>query len=220
MKEVLEIDQANTSEDVKLNFLIEQVTSWCEERLGRKFVQATRTEYYDGTGTQKLNLNFRPVYADVAQTQYPISVWVDDGGYYGAGANAFSQAALVYGTDFALKIDQPDGITSRAGYLIRIGKTWQKRSMRQGGLLSPFLGPNPGAIKVTYTGGYTIDTLPAVVRLATNILIAKLRQLLPLGFFLNSEGYQDRNVSYFIPHKRHLLAEWESMVGSFRNWKW
>ena len=217
LKSQLDIDPANTTADKNLGFLLENVSQWIEEFLCRPGMsRAARTEYYGGNGRQRLPLRSRPVY-----TSPTILVYEDESGYFGSPTSSFDAAttALTYGTDFALDIDSEDG-SSRSGLLIRINDTWAKPQVRERGFLSSFVGQAYGTLKITYTAGYTVDNLPASIRLACNILIAKIRHLLPFGFFLTSESYEDRSVGYLLPHKRTLMADVEPMLLPFKNWHW
>lgn len=217
LKAILEIPKDDKSEDLKLNFLMEQASQWIEEILGRpNLIKKARTEYYDGTATQKLLLRSRPVY-----TSPTIQVFEDNAGYFGSVSGSFdtTNTALTYGTDFALKIDQDDG-TSRSAILVRIGRSWPRPRVRETGLLAPFAGNGFGNIKVIYTAGYTVDTLPPVFRTAANLLIARLRYVLPLGVELQSEGYEERNVAVVTSEKEKLLALVKPMLFSYRNWAW
>lgn len=195
LKRILDIPQADTGEDAKLLILVEQASSVIEEFLGRKnkLFKKARTEYYRGTGTQKLPLKCRPVF-----TTPTIAVSVDQGGYWGTPSDSFdSETALTWAEDFTLDIDQDDG-TSRSGLLIRLGDVWPRPYVRKRGYLTPYIGDDKGSVKITYTAGYTVDTLPPEFRLATNILVARLRVLFPYGYMLSSEGYEERNVSYSV----------------------
>lgn len=226
LKVWLDIDPANTSEDKKLNFYIELATQWIEEILDRPgLFFASRTEYYKGTNTQKLLLNSRPVY-----TTPTIQVNEDEAGYYGAPTGSFaSTTALTYGDDFCLQIDQANG-TSRSGILIRRNDVWPRPTNRMRGLLAPFIGEDFGSIKITYSGGYTVDDLPSQFRAATTLLVANLRQLLPLGQPIQAESYEERAISYGGPQfagssnvsgaqKTFLLALAKPLIMSYKNWR-
>ena len=217
LKGILEIDPLDTSEDKKLMFLIEMASQWIEEWLDRPglFLKA-RTEYYNGTNTQKLLLRSRPVF-----TTPTIQVFLDESGYFGSVSGSFdsSLTALTYGEDFALKVDQEDG-SSRSGILIRINNLWPRPSVRQAGLLAPFIGEGFGSIKVTYTAGYYVDNLPPVFRLACNILVAQLRYMFPLGFLLASESFEERSISIHIPQKLYFLSMITPMLLPYKNWFW
>lgn len=215
VKKMLEIDLANTSEDTRLLLFIEQVSSWIEQYLNRSIFLKTRTEYYKGTGTQRLLLKSRPVFINPLP-----QVWVDGGANYGATSGAFQQpqSMLTWGYDFTLDID--DGIdTSKSGILIRINALWPKPSARQAGYLSPFIIQDTGSIKVTYYAGYSIDSLPAQIRAAANLMVANYRYVFPLGLPLNSESYEDRNISISADQKTYLMSLAAPMLFSFRNWK-
>jgi len=215
LKAILEIDPNNTTEDVKLNFLITWASAWIEEILNRPgFSYSVRTEYYNGTGTQRITLRGRPVF----QSPTP-QVWVDDHGYYGARSGAFDgdNEELTYGNDFTIAWDQPDG-TSRSAILVRIGNYWDKPTVRSAGLLSPYIGPAFGNVKVTYAAGYTVDTLPVVFRMATNLLVARMRYLLPIGMEIGSESYEERSISVISDSKQYLTGLIRPMILPYRNW--
>ena len=218
IKRILEIDPDDKSEDLKLSFIIEQASSWIGEILNKpNFDLKTRTEYYNGTGSQRLLLRSRPVYTNPVP-----QVFVDRYGNFGSTSGAFTQtnSELTYGVDFCLQIDQEDG-SSRCGILIRTNDYWNKRWVRQPGYLSPYIAPSYGSIKCIYSAGYTVDNLPAVVRLAMNLLVAKLRYVFPLGLELNSESYEERNIGIAASQKNYILALVTPMIrAGFGNWKW
>jgi hypothetical protein len=217
LKAVLEIDPDDTSEDLKLNFCMEWSTQWIEELLNRPGIfKKERTEYYSGTGTQKLLLRSRPVF-----TTPTILVYEDDGAFYGSVTGSFDSdtSALTYGVDFCLEIDQEDG-TSRSGILVRMKDYWGLPGVRQQGFLTPFLGEAFGNIKIVYTAGHSIDNLPSTLRMACNLLAAKIRYVLPLGLELSSESYLDRSVSLLANRRDYLLSLVKPLILPFRNWKW
>lgn len=215
LKKVLEIPEEDTSEDLKLSFIIELVSNWIEEVINRPGLTfRSRTQYYKGSGTSKLLLRSRPVF-----TEPTIQVWVDEAGNFGSRSGSFdSTTSLTYGEHFCLQIDQDDEISSRSGILLRIGDVWPKPPVRQRGYLTPFIGDGRGEVKVTYSAGYTVDTLPSVFRLATNLLVARLRYVLPLGMELNAESYEERNISLATEQKDYLLAMVRPMLMQFKNW--
>lgn len=214
VKRLLDIDQDNRAEDGKILLLIEQASRVVDDFLGRQVPELkSRTEYYNGTGTQKLLLRQRPVFTTSLQ------VYRDETGYWGSASGAFdaSLTALVYGTDYALQIDQEDG-SSRSGILYRISGIWERPSVRMRGFLSPFIGAPGGNTKVTYTAGYTLDTLPSPIRFACNLLVARMRNLFPLGMETTSESYSE--VSYGAAGERrdYLLALIKPHLFQYRNW--
>lgn len=215
LKALLDIDPADKGEDKNLLFLSEYASGLIEELLARPNLSLReRTEYYGGTDTTQLCLRARPVYA----TPNP-AVRVDQDGNFGATSGAFAaETALTYGEDYALKIDQDDGLRSRSGILIKLTGRWERRRIRQAGLLATFTGPSPGSIRVTYTGGYTADDLPPPFRLAAQLLISKLRYVFPLGVELSSEGYEERSISVAAPQRGYLMSLVRPMLWGYRNW--
>jgi hypothetical protein len=214
---MLDIADDDDSETLNLNFWIEQASDWILEYLDRKDIdKKSRTLFLDGSGTAELLLPARPVFQTPA-----IQCWVDQRGFYGQTSGSFaSNTELIQGTNFVLKLDTSDG-TSRCGILIRIdGGTWPKPPTRQPGYLASFWGPGYGCIKTTFTAGYTVDTLPAQLRSACNILVARMRYLLPLGVELASESYEERHISlYSNPRSRDwLMGPIKPMLFTLRNW--
>lgn len=214
---MLDIPEGDHSEDLKLNFLIAQATNIVEEVLNRPgFSLATRTQYYKGTGTQKLLLRSRPVY-----TTPTIQVFGHLTGFYGAPADAFlASTELFYGTDFTLQIDQDDGASSRSGLLLRMNDYWQKPTVRQAGLLSSFVGEGFGNYKITYKGGYTVDDLPESFRWGCNLLIQRMVYLCPIGMGIDHETFQERTISLVEERKDYLMSLCKPHIYNFRNWKW
>lgn len=160
------------TEDVKLSQILGGVEDAVRAYLGRGRRQSgftvwpesgAATEYYSGTGTRDLVLRHSPVTA-VA------SVYLDSGGYFGDGTNAFASTTLLTaGSDYVLVKD--DGSSGSAvGILRRIGGVsgvslndewhWQPREHGRGNTLSaaraPFWPMGTGNLKVTYTAGFTI----------------------------------------------------------------
>lgn len=216
LKTLLDIPNGDTSQDAKLMYLVAMASNVIEEYLGRQnqLFKKSRTEYYNGTNTQKLLLRSRPTF-----TTPTIQVWADNSGDWGSGTDPFSSSTeLVYGTDFALQIDQDDG-TSRSGILVRLNTVWNRPTVRQTGYLFPFVYEGQGNIKVTYTGGYTIDSLPDGFRLATNILVMRLRALMPFGWQITSESYEERSISLNVPTE-DLFSIIKPFLFSYKNWKW
>ncbi len=217
LKTLLEIDPDNTAEDRKLYFLIDVASDWIAELLNRPgLFFKSRTEIYNGTGTAFLPLKSRPVY-----TTPTIQVYVDRSGYFGSASGAFtpSQTQLQYGNDFALRTDNEDNTQSRCGLLINLNGVWDKPYYRKQGFLSPYIGHDTGSIKVVYSGGYTVDNLPSPLRHACNLLVARLRYVWPLGVELNSDSFEERNISVVTSEKEKLLTLVKPMIMTYRNWK-
>lgn len=225
VKSVMDIDPSNTNYDKNLLFYAEQATGLLEEYLGRpgELAKRERTWYYPGTGTQKLLLKHRPVY----QSPTP-QVFVDESGFFGASSGSFnSQTELTYGdpnNGFVVNWDT-EGESgaqslSRSALLVRTGGYWPRPRVRQWGLLSPFMGRSWGNVKVIYTAGYTLDTLPAIFRLAANQTIARLAYLFPLGMELGSESYEERSISIAADQKDYILGPARQYLSQYRNWSW
>lgn len=212
VKLALGIAADDTSEDDLLNLLIAQVTALIEAELHRKILRANYVEYYSGTGTPFLVLAQRPVVAAGLEVREDLSGW------YGTGAGFGTDTVLTYGTNYALRVDQPDG-SSRAGVLARLDGVWKRPVRRPGGLvnvLTPVLGESLGSLKVTYTAGYA--TLPADVEFAAIMAIAKARQVLPYGQMLGSESYEERAVAFVNLWKTTgILSEAMASLRGYRN---
>lgn len=217
LKMTLDIDPDNPNENKLLNFLIETTSDWISEFLNRpNLAKKQRTEYYDGTGTRQLVLRNRPLHISPG-----ITVIIDEGGGFGQPSSAFSaSSAMTYGTDFIARLDQEDLNLSRSAILIRTNGVWPRKPMRDAGLLTPYLGAAHGIIKVTYTAGYTADMLPADVRLACHLLVARLRAVFPLGVELTSDSYEERSVSVVTNQKTQLMTLVRPLLISHKNWKW
>lgn len=218
LKAELEIDPSNTQEDKKLMLFAEVAASMITEYLGRPVIEyGSYTEYYSGTGTALLPLRIRPVYLTPTIQVFES----DNNGNYGSSSGSFTDpnCALTYGQDFCLQVDQVDG-TSRSGILLRLNDYWDRITVRSQGLLSPYLTTDWGNIKVVYSAGWTIDTLPAAFRLASNVLVAKLRALLPVGVPTTGESYEARSMSFQVPQKNVLMDQIiKPLLFTHRNWK-
>ena len=217
LKTVLDIEPDDTSEDRKLNFFIEYATNWIEEIINRPGLSfKSRTEYYNGTGTTNLLLRSRPVFLTPT-----IQVFVDDAAYYGSADDAFSaDTALTFGEDFCMDLRNSDDGTSKNGIMVRLGGVWELRPKRDVGMLSPYMGAPFGNIKIIYSGGYTVDSLPSTIRMACNLIVARLRAVFPLGMELGSEGYEERSIAIVTSERTKLLAVVAPMLNQFRNWRW
>lgn len=218
LKVLLGIDPGNTAQDAKLLLLNTVAGDWLGEWLNRPgFDLKARTEYYDGTGTQNLLLRSRPVF-----TSPTVQVFTDSNGNWGSTSGSFdsSTSALTYGTDFALRLDPGEEGVSRSGILVRINGYWEKPAVRQTGYLSPFIGQANGNVKVIYTAGHTIDTMPSMLRMAANFLVARLNHVWPLGVELGSESYEERSLSYINSERSKLFVLVRPMLTGFRNFKW
>lgn len=213
IKSFLEIDSRKTKEDKNLLFFIRYASTLIETWLNRtdQLLFKERTEYYNGTGTFNLALNCWPTYV----TPTP-RCWVDQAGFFGQTQDGFQDnTELEYGTDFFLYTQ--DGVTSQNGLLIRRNAFWQQDPVREWGFLSPYQGDSLGSIKVVYSGGYKEDTIPDDLRIACNMVVAKLHYIFPLGVFLATESYEDRAISIANPQlKNELLSMVKPYLVNFR----
>lgn len=218
VKQMLGIDATDTSADFQISFLIGIASEWIEEICGRKFEQRAVTEYYVGNGTPLLPLKRRPILL----TPNP-EVWMNTDGYFGAPSGSFpDDDKLTFGDDFCLDIDQDDGTSSRSGMLVYMKGVWPRAVSRKVGSLSPSFNPNSamGSIKVTYTAGFTVNTLPSQLRFACDILVGRMLTILPLGMEVTSESWQGRAVSPVVSEKSKLLALAMPFLLPFKNWSW
>jgi hypothetical protein len=219
LKGFLQIDPEDRSEDKLLAFFSHAAAAWIEKYLNRRgYVKKERTEYYDGSSTQSLQLLSLPVH-----TSPTIRVWIDeDSPLYGELAGSFPDAKeLTYGTDFGLeRADSTTGV-SQTGILVRTRNVWPRPGIRQKGYLSPFIGQSFGTIKVVYTGGHTTDTMPGDVVLAAVQLVARMRQLFPLGVPLASESYEERSIGLWNGafDKHWLTAQVKFLLSPHRRYR-
>lgn len=219
LKSLMEIPTNDLSQDKNILWYAQWASNLIDTFMGRDLTYKSRTQYYNGTGTQRLLLKNRPVVPSPGSGYSTLTVYTDGSGYYGTGSDAFSDNALTYGSDYTLEIDQDDG-SSRCGILVRINKFWERPFYRTGGLLSPFQWTAIGNIKVVYTAGWTVDTLPPQFRMAADLLVTRIAYIFPLGMELSSESYEERNISMNTERKDYLLALIKPLLTPFRNWKW
>ena len=154
-----------------------------------------------------------------------MTVLVNQGGGWSTSNFDSTNDAWTYGTDYALDIDQEDG-TSRSGILWalgggggRLGGLWPRQALRQAGLLSPFMEqPMSGMVQITYTGGFTVDNLPASFRVAGNLLVARLAYIFPIGFEFSGDAYEEKAVSFVQERRGYLLSLISPILFDYRNW--
>ena len=219
-KKILQIPLEDHSQDYALNYYIMTAVDMIGEFLNRpNFYKKSRTEYYNGTGTQKLLLNSRPVYI----SPEPV-VKTDLTGAWGEDSDAFSGDALEFGTDYAVWLDEVNPATgvmdrSRCGILVRKSAYWDKPIIRQQGFLSPFVGQAFGNIQIVYTAGYTLDNMPPRVRMATIELVGRMKYLFPVAVPISSESYEERHITFSIGEKNYLFGQCKHLLSSMRNYK-
>lgn len=178
------IGVSDTSLDDVIDLLIPQADAILKGYLQREIEQVTYTEYYCGTGDQRLVLNQSPV-------QSITSVYEDTGGYFGNGTDAFSASSeLVDGTDYVLRKDDDTATEkSKSGILFRIGKSWPRPQTRKYSQLASAPGLAIGNIKVVYVAGWAI--VPADIQFAANKLVASMISTRDKTGHIQSENIED-----------------------------
>ena len=147
------------------------------------------TEYVAGSGTPNLKLKESPVTVSGVT-----GVWIDPNGFGGQASGAFAANTLqVAGVDYYVDVDQPDGQTSNAGILVRIGGLWQGAVARGNGRLVANVVSGQLNVKVAYQAGWSV--IPYDIQKAANLLIAKCVQIGPEGYLAQSESFESRSVS-------------------------
>jgi hypothetical protein len=142
----------DTTLDPQLNQLLAAVDAAIKKQLKQNFEEDTYTEFYDGTGSERLYLRQTPVQST------GLTVYEDSNGNYGQTSGAFAASTLLtLGTDYVLAVDQPDG-TSLQGVLVRLYGVWSGRTLYGPKELTGSPSDALGSIKVTYTAGY--ETIP------------------------------------------------------------
>ena len=178
---------------------------------GTNTAVAGLTEYLNGTNTNEILLSETPiVVSDLA------AVYFDQTGAWGQGPSAFaSTTALVAGTDYALKVDQRDGVTSKSGILTRLNGVWPGIGARTPGRLAIPIEQGRGNLKIVYNGGYR--AVPAQIANEANKMIAKLMAL-DSGFITTSESFEDRTTAIDLGPWSNLLLTPEvvSVLYSFK----
>lgn len=214
VKSALGISLEDTRDDKRVSLFINWASSWIEGYLNRPLFLKERTQICGGSGTQKLLLKARPVYATPT-----VRAFVDEGALFGTAPEAFpASSELEYGTDFTLWADRDDG-GSDCGILVRSHDYWPKRSVRQRGLLTPFIAEAFGNVKVIYTAGYDPSTLPDEIAMACIELIGRMRGYFPNGAPISSESYEERSVSFSISDRNWLMGQVKHRLSRFRNWR-
>lgn len=219
VKKILAIDLDDHSLDYALNYYIQVVIDMIGEFLDMpNFYKRSRTEYYNGTGTNFLLLKYRPVFIDPEP-----QVWVDRSGLWGESDDSFqSSDELTFGDDFGIALDTTPAGTmdrGRSGLLIRKNDYWPRPTVRAQGFLSPFVGHSFGNVKVIYTGGYTLQDMPARVRMACIEVVGRMRYMFPLSVPLSSESYEERHITLDIRERNFLFGQAKHLLSSLRNWK-
>lgn len=156
----------------------------------RSFTRGTYTEYLDTVGQPIVTLRETPIISIT-------SVYLDAQGFYGQAPNAFpSTTQLTAGTDYCLMIDRPDGY-SYAGRLYRIGYGWPIGTAWNTRNLTPTPTACPGALKVTYVGGYSL--IPYDLKQVIYQIVADRRGAALNGISMGSESFEGYSYSLGTP---------------------
>ena len=152
---------------------------------GRQFYRQTVTEYLDGNGLQAVALRETPVTSIT-------SVNLDTSGFYGQGTDAFgSTTLLTSGTDYALRIDGPGGL-SDSGLLYRLMRVWPATmnyiSYNLYPRITPVQGACLGCIKVVYVGGYSL--IPEDLKQAIFQIVMDRQGAIARGEKTQSESFE------------------------------
>lgn len=170
------------------------------------------TEYYSGSGTNRLALRQRPVIEMV-------SLLLDQTGYFGQNPNgAFDEdtTELVEGTDFVLKRDNANqDEQSKSGIVLRIGTYWPRPAARTKGLLAGTPGDALGNIKATYQAGFM--PIQDIHRMACCEYVKTIWR----GPEYLSETY-DYYTYTLAPaaDRENLLGSVRDLLGDIKKWVW
>lgn len=182
LKVHLKISDADTTQDVLLEQLIDGVSQAARRITGRDFNSATRTEYYDGTGQESLYTRHRPLTAVT-------SLYLDASGYAGQAAGGFAASTqLTQGTDFW--VPMTEATERNAGCIRIITNPFWESLVYSGGLAGQGRAVWPvgqGNIKLTYTAGYRV--IPDDLAMAVHFLCAQVRTSLKVGGPVSSETF-------------------------------
>lgn len=187
---ILARDEAKTllsipdgAEDAWLDLVLPMLDQTVKGHLSKNWLfdrgQIEKTEFLSGPGTDQLVLRWRPV------VDSTLRIWVDSGGYFGKGTDAFgSDTELTSGVDFALRLDGEDaGDDSRVGWsgiVERIGSTDFEEDRTANWTTGI------GNIKAVYKAGFV--KVPPDVKLLATRLLARLRNDVEKGRVVASES--------------------------------
>jgi hypothetical protein len=151
---------------------------------------------------------------------FGVSVLYDESAAYGQAPMGFAPRTLLQpGTDWALKIDQPDGVTSRSGMILNLDfGLWPKQTFWTSGLISGGPGPALGTIKVHYQAGYI--AVPAPLSMLVAEAAIKVRKSRLWGSMLQSEGYEEYNAAVLGKESPlgYLGGDLLPLIARYRNW--
>lgn len=189
----------STADDLRLQGILDEASETVAAYCRRRFLQQTYTEYLGGTNAPNLLLKQAPI------AYGSVSVWLDPTGRFDdnpAGAFA-SSTLLTLGTDYSMVWDGTLGDESEAadstkvcksGLIRRISSVWPGAVRLDSGLTGQMV-PGSGNIKVTYTAGWTMATIPRAVAGAVCDVATTIERASPYGGLLNSESWQGYSYS-------------------------
>ncbi len=221
IKAILKIPLTTTTQDEQLNYLRHVAETVVKKYCKRDLELTNYTEYRDGTGTPDLWLRQRPV-------QSVAAVYMDPGGYYGDGPNAFPSTSLFRnGIDYALIRDGSNG-EGNSGILKRlsgnpiassIGWPWVWRAGTLTAMIPAVWTISIGGIKIMYSAGYDPANIPADLAHAVNQIVCYLRRTAPLGgLFLSQESLDKYSYSVAMPLLNSVpqLGETRQILSRYR----
>ncbi len=207
----------SSADDLRLQAFLDAASQNVSDYCRRRFLQQTYTDVYvGGTNTSTFALPHSPITA-VA------SIHLDNLGRFGQLAGAFPAATLLtVGVDYMLPFDgflgddcdDSNDTTPcvKSGLIRRVDSVWPGETQYDGGLSSR-QGPGAGNIKITYTAGWTQDTMPSVIRAAVCQIAGVIKRSAPFGGLLGSESWQGYSYSLQNPQ---ALAKYPEL-GSTRS---
>ncbi len=184
VKLLLSIATADTSKDALLDLLIAEADVIIENYLDRRIEQATYTEFYGGSGDERLFLKNYPVTSIT-------SIHLDNGGYFGDGPDSFAaDTLLTEGSDYVLNKDDASATAvSRSGEVFRINGIWDRQRTRKRGQLCSAPSSGMGNIKVVYVGGYLV--VPKDLEHCANRVVVSIYNSRKLSSVIASESFED-----------------------------
>ena len=141
MKAYLKVPRDNSGSDEVLALVKAASEGWVQTYCSRRFVSASYTERYNGSGRKALRVIETPV------STSPLATVMEDGVALGVAAVYSTSADVIY--------DQVSGIFHRLP------------TSRRSTVQSPGWADGIQNIEVTYTGGYPDGSVPGDLRLAT-----------------------------------------------------
>lgn len=209
--------------DASVELALSAASTAAVKYCGREFEEDTVTEYYDGNGYPELPLKRFPI-SSVS------SVYLDTNGWYGQNSSGFaSNTQLTAGTQYVVDYDKS------ALMLVSYSQTWPWSAQGSGWLYAGLMRRGaswiawpkwPGCVKVTYTAGYSLATMPkdlisAVCSMANYVLISADGG----GMITTSTSYIDVSAGSGFIHEAlargnvPALASSRAVLDSYRDWK-